>query len=58
MKEKSFERLTEFCICKGNKQEITKDVFGSTIKDSVPKVFTETDSHNEFENNVEELMQN
>ena len=49
--------MTEFSIGKGNKQEITKDIFGSTIGDSVVKGLVESNSHDEFGNNAEELMQ-
>ena len=48
--------MTEFGIGKG-KQEKTKDIFGSTIRDSVVKSLVESNSHDEFQNNAEELMQ-
>ena len=49
--------MTEFGIGKGNKQGITKYIFGSTIGGSVVKGLVESNSHDEFENNAEELMQ-
>ena len=49
--------MTEFGIGKGNKQEKAKDIFGSTIRDSVVKSLVKSNSHDEFQNNAEELMQ-
>ena len=56
MKKNILKKLTEFGIGKG-KQEKTKDIFGSMIRDSVVKSLVESNSHDEFQNNVEELMQ-
>ena len=44
--------MTEFGIGKGNKQEITKDVFVSIIRDSVVQVLVESNSQSELENNA------
>ena len=57
MKKDIKKKLTKFGTGKGYKQEITKDIFGSTIGDSVVKGLVESNSHDEFENNAEELMQ-
>ena len=55
--ENIFKKLTEVGINKVNKQEITKDIFGSTIRDTAVKGLVETNTNDEFENNAEELMQ-
>ena len=55
--EKYLKKLTKFGIGKGNKQGITKYIFGSTIGGSVVKGLVESNSHDKFENNAEELMQ-
>ena len=44
--------MTEFAIGKGSKQEITKDVFVSIIRDSVVQVLVESNSQGELENNA------
>ena len=44
--------MTEFGTGKGNKQEITKDVFVSIIRDSVVQVLVESNSQGELENNA------
>ena len=57
MKKNIFKKLTEFGINEVNKQEITKDIFGSAIRDSAVQGSVESNSNDEFENNAEELMQ-
>ena len=44
--------MTEFGIGKSNKQEITKDIFVSIIRDSVVQVLVERNSQGELENNA------
>lgn len=49
--------MTEFGVGKGNKREITNNIFILTIGGSVVKVLVESNSHDEFENNeFDELM--
>ena len=48
--------MTEFGIGKGNKQEITKDIFVSIIRDSVVQVLVESNSQGELENNAQQFM--
>ena len=57
MKKNIKKKLTEFDINKVNKQEITKDIFGSAIRDSAVQGLVESNSNDESENNAEELMQ-
>ena len=44
--------MTRFGIGKGSKQEITKDIFFSIIRDAIVQVLVESNSQGELENNA------